>query len=180
MNECTREEAAAWRKQRGIEVDLQDRPITFHKNPTLFFHLPQDARTMIVLAHVAAEWMGDGEILVEMTDWPIYTRREMHIFTEWRTHHGGPSRLIDAPGFLFPKGLNNEEGRALLLFLQAYNWEAYVYTAENHAFLWLADEVAELTAVDVPAALEWDEVLASVGIAAERVWEQQPKSRGVR
>jgi hypothetical protein len=172
VEERTKVQCAAWRDQHGIAVDERARPVTFRKNPTLYFHLPKDARTMLVLAHVLAEWMGSGETLLEMTDWPIFTEREMRIFLDWKRRHGGPSELIHTPGFHFPKGLQNEEGRALLVFLQAYNWEAHIYTASNHTFLWLADEVAELTAADVPAALEWDEVLSSIGIAAERDWEK--------
>jgi hypothetical protein len=172
MNEYTREQCAAWRERHGISVNERAWPATFRTNPTLYFHLPQDARTMIVLAHVLAEWLGDEEMLLELTESPIFTAREMHIFLDWRARHGGPSGPVDAPGFLFPGGLDNEEGWALLLFLQAYNWEAHVYTATNGAFLWLADEVAELTAADIPDALEWDEVLASIGVPAERNWEK--------
>jgi hypothetical protein len=171
MEDRTQEQCAAWREQHGIAVDERARPVTFRKDPTLYFHLPQDARTMIVLAHVIAEWAGGGQVLVEMTWCPIYTEREMHIFAEWRMRHGGPPGISDKPGFFFPNGLSNEEGHALLVFLQAYNWEAFVYTASNETFVWLADEVAELTAATIPAALEWDEALASIGIAAERDWE---------
>lgn len=173
MEERTREQCAAWRKANGIAVDERNRPATFRKNPTLYFHLPQNAGAMIVLANVIGEWLGQEEILVEMTDWPLFTRREMSIFMEWRKRRGLGTRLPDAPGFLFPNGMDNEDGRALLLFLQAYNWEAYVYTATNDVFLWLADEVAELTAATVPAALEWDEVLAGIGITTERDWERR-------
>jgi len=139
MREQTEEQCSQWLHRYSIRADKRERSDLFHKGPNVYFHIPEQARAMVTLSYCLSDWIGTDEILLRMTEWPISTDLEMQIFLEWRQRQGCHSRLLDAPGHFFPAGDDVVARKQLIFLLFAYNWEGYVYTADNRSFVWLAD-----------------------------------------
>jgi hypothetical protein len=164
MNELTSEQCDAWRRRHRIAIGADGRPKTRHREAVIAFPLPERARDQIILADGVAAGLGQEEALVQFVGWPMFSRREMQIFQAWRERHGCPSRLIDAPGFEFSNGLDNETGRALLLFLLAYRWEAQILTTTGDVFLCIQPYSVEVTVRRGADASAWSESLAVTGL----------------
>jgi hypothetical protein len=74
---------------------------------------------------------------------------------------------MDAPGFLFPNGTDDAPGHALLLFLLAYRWEAWVWTASGGAWLYVQAYAAELIAPRGEQVEAWRASLGGMGILSD-------------
>ena len=79
-----------------------------------------------------------SEILIQVTDWPLYEPSEMLVIEALRNLHGESRNLIDAPGHLIPAG---EKEIAIALFGHTVNfqWNARLYVPEDFATLQLCN-----------------------------------------
>ena len=79
-----------------------------------------------------------SEILIQVTDWPLYKPSEMLVIEALRNLHGESRNLIDAPGHLIPAG---EKEIAIALFGHTVNfqWNARLYVPEDFATLQLCN-----------------------------------------
>ena len=75
-----------------------------------------------------------SEILIQVTDWPLYKPSEMLVIEALRNLHGESRNLIDAPGHLIPAG---EREIAIAVFGHTVNfqWNARLYVPEDFATL---------------------------------------------
>lgn len=167
MQEHSWEQCEKWKRRCGIRADPFGRPRALSRRTELSFTLPEGDQDGTALADVIAGRFRGQETLVHLLEWPMFTRSEMRDFQAWRERHGCPSRLMDAPGFVFTEGLDNEAGRALLAFALTYGWEGQVLPASGDAFLWIMPYSAKVVTARSGEARAWIEALAAVGLAAE-------------
>jgi len=130
---------------------------------------------MLRLAFCLSDWLEPQETLLQMTDWPIFNDLEMDTFMQWRARHGLHAYIINAPGHLFSSGADRTARAELIMWLFTLNWEGYIFTASNEAFVWLADEIVEVTATTRRRADELDDLLAANDLEAE-FWPTFPES----
>jgi predicted nucleic acid-binding protein len=128
------------------------------------FWLPERVEERITVADIIARGFEQLQTLVRLTDWPMFTRREMRAFQAWRERYGCPSRLVDAPGFMFDGGVNSEPGRALLSFVLGYRWDADALLASGDAFLWIQPCAAGLTLAREQDSQAWRAALTAAGL----------------
>ena len=120
------QQCKSWLEDRGVASDpYRNDLITGNHN---------EKRTVVNL-HGAAAFIRNilnyglkpaGEVLVQVTDWSLYSEDEMAIFQSIRASSGETRALVDAPGHLFPAAeLNHCIG--LFNLTLAYRWSAYIY-----------------------------------------------------
>ena len=128
----TRDETADWLAR----YDVTPSPYGKSKQPAHYIQFRLPPRSIANFAFIRSFLkLTDGEVLVDVTDWPLYEPAEMVVVDSLRREHGEQRNLIDAPGHAL---LREESELAIAIYGSAGNfqWNSYLYLPNDLATLY--------------------------------------------
>ncbi len=92
------------------------------------YHIPKNATVQISLCHTIFDCLPScDEMLLYLTDWPIYKPGEMAVWSRIRQSFGCHERLIDSPGhLLFAEDRTSGLSAGLCSLVMLSVWEGFL------------------------------------------------------